>query len=71
MHMAFKPMVREHAYDASEMALVTCLQAKVYKKGLRLLPAAMLARFQHGTVLYNADRVKRRRKTRGSASACA
>jgi 4,5-dihydroxyphthalate decarboxylase len=56
MHKAFKPMVREHAYDASEMALVTALQAKVYGKGLKLLPAAMLARFQHGTVLYNSER---------------
>jgi 4,5-dihydroxyphthalate decarboxylase len=58
MHKAFKPMVREHAYDASEMALVTYLQAKIYHKGLRLLPAAMLARFQHGTVLFNAERGK-------------
>jgi len=58
MHTAFKPMVREHAYDASEMALVTYLQAKSYNKGLKLLPAAMLARFQHGTVLYNAERGK-------------
>ena len=56
MHLAFKPMVREHAYDASEMALVTYLQAKEHNKGLRLLPAAMLARFQHGTVLYNSAR---------------
>jgi 4,5-dihydroxyphthalate decarboxylase len=56
MHKAFKPMVREHAYDASEMALVTAIQAKAYGKGLKLLPAAMLSRFQHGTVLYNAER---------------
>ncbi len=56
MHKAFKPMVREHAYDASEMALVTFLQAKIYDKGLTLLPAAMLARFQHGTVLFNSER---------------
>jgi 4,5-dihydroxyphthalate decarboxylase len=56
MHKAFKPMVREHAYDASEMALVTYLQAKIYNKGLVLLPASMLARFQHGTVLHNVDR---------------
>lgn len=55
-HMAFKPMVREHAFDASEMALVTYLQAKEHNKGLKLLPAAMLARFQHGTVLYNSAR---------------
>jgi 4,5-dihydroxyphthalate decarboxylase len=58
MHKAFKPMVREHAYDASEMALVTYLQAKTYDKGLTLLPAAMLARFQHGTVLFNSERGK-------------
>lgn len=56
MHKAFKPMVREHAFDASEMALVSYLQAKAYDKGLRLLPAAMLARFQHGTVLYDSAR---------------
>ena len=58
MHKAFKPMVREHAYDASEMALVTYLQGKIYNKGLKLLPAAMLARFQHGTMLFNAERGK-------------
>ena len=58
MHKAFKPMVREHAFDASEMALVTYFQAKVHNKGLRLLPATMLARFQHGTLIYNAARGK-------------
>jgi 4,5-dihydroxyphthalate decarboxylase len=56
MNKAFKPMVREHAYDASELALVTYLQAKEHNKGLTLLPAAMLARFQHGTVLHNVER---------------
>jgi 4,5-dihydroxyphthalate decarboxylase len=58
MYKAFKPMVREHAYDASEMALVTYLQAVAYGKGLKLLPAAMLARFQHGTVMHNTERSK-------------
>ena len=56
LHKAFKPMVREHAFDASEMALVTYFQAKIYGKGLQLLPAAMLARFQHGAVLCNSER---------------
>ena len=56
MYKAFLPMVRQHAYDASEMALATAIQAKAYGKGLTLLPAAMLARFQHGTVLYNSAR---------------
>ena len=58
MHKAFKPMVREHAFDACEMALVSYLQAKAYNKGLKLLPAAMLARFQHGCMLYNSARGK-------------
>jgi 4,5-dihydroxyphthalate decarboxylase len=49
-------MVRAHAYDASEMALLTCFQAADHGKGLKLLPAAMLARFQHGAMLYNAAR---------------
>jgi len=49
-------MVREHAFDASELALTTCLQAKAFNKGLTLLPAAMLSRFQHGTMLYNSAR---------------
>jgi 4,5-dihydroxyphthalate decarboxylase len=56
MHHAFKPMVREHAYDASEMALTTYFQARQHNKGLRLLPAAMLARFQHNAMLYNSAR---------------
>jgi 4,5-dihydroxyphthalate decarboxylase len=55
MHKAFKPMVREHAFDVSEMALVTAIQAKAFGKGLTLLPAAMLSRFQHGTILHNAE----------------
>lgn len=56
LHKAFKPMVRDRAYDAGEMALVTALQAKVHNKGLKLLPTPMLARFQHHTVLYNSAR---------------
>ncbi len=58
MYKAFMPMVRQHAFDASEMALVTAIQAKAYNKGLKLLPAAMMSRFQHGTILYNAERGK-------------
>jgi 4,5-dihydroxyphthalate decarboxylase len=55
-HSVFKPMVREHAFDASEMALTTYFQAKQYGKGLTLLPATMLARFQHNAMLYNSAR---------------
>jgi len=53
LHKAFKPMV-QHDYDAGEIALVTYLQAVAFQKGLKLLPAAMLSRFQHGTVFCNA-----------------
>lgn len=56
MHLAAKPMVREHAYDIAEVALVTVLQAKAYDQGLKLIPAAMLSRFQHHTCLYNSAR---------------
>jgi 4,5-dihydroxyphthalate decarboxylase len=56
LHKAFKPMAREHAYDASELALITCFQAEAHGKGLRLLPAAMLTRFQHGAMLCNIAR---------------
>jgi 4,5-dihydroxyphthalate decarboxylase len=38
------------------MAIVTYLQAKAYNKPLVLMPATMMGRFQHGTMLYNSDR---------------
>jgi 4,5-dihydroxyphthalate decarboxylase len=55
-HLAFKPMVRELAYDVCEMAIVTFLMAKAYGKPLALLPAVMLGRFQHHCMLYNSER---------------
>ena len=50
----FKPMVREQAFDVSEMAIVTYLMAKSFGKPMVLLPNVVLARFQHGHALYNA-----------------
>ena len=50
----FKPMVREGAFDVSEMAIVTYLMAKSFGKPMVLLPDVVLARFQHGHALYNA-----------------
>ena len=50
----FKPMVREAAFDVSEMAIVTYLMAKSFGKPMVLLPNVVLARFQHGYALYNA-----------------
>jgi 4,5-dihydroxyphthalate decarboxylase len=52
----FKPMVRELKFDVSEMAIATYVQAKAYGKPLVLIPATMMGRFQHGTVLCNAAR---------------
>ena len=50
----FKPMIREGAFDVSEMAIVTYLMAKSFGKPMVLLPDVVLARFQHGHALYNA-----------------
>jgi 4,5-dihydroxyphthalate decarboxylase len=50
----FKPMIREGAFDAGELAIGSFLQAKVYGKPLVLLPAVVMARFQHHTIVYNA-----------------
>jgi len=52
----FKPMVRELKFDVSEMAIATYVQAKAYGKRLVLMPATMMGRFQHGTILRNAAR---------------
>jgi len=54
-HDAFKPMVRDGAYDAGELAIVTYLQAREFGKPLVLLPAVMVGRFQHHCIGYNAD----------------
>jgi 4,5-dihydroxyphthalate decarboxylase len=56
VYKAFGPMVRERAFDVSEMAIVTYLQAKAYGKPLVLLPAVMMGRFQHNCMLYNGER---------------
>lgn len=51
----FKPMIRTGAYDISEMAIVTYVQARAYNKPIWLLPAVLLARFQHKTIVCNAQ----------------
>jgi len=52
----FKPMVREAAFDVSELAIVTYLMAKSFGKPMVLMPDVVVARFQHGHALYNAKR---------------
>jgi 4,5-dihydroxyphthalate decarboxylase len=53
-HKGFKPMVREAAFDVSELAIVTFLMAKSFGKPMVLLPNVVVARSQHGYALYNA-----------------
>jgi 4,5-dihydroxyphthalate decarboxylase len=50
----FKPMVREQAFDVSEMAIVTYLMAKSVGKPMVLLPDVVVARLQHAYALYHA-----------------
>ena len=61
-HKGFKPMVREQAFDVSEMAIVTYLMAKSFGKPMVLLPSVVMARFQHAYALYSAKL--------GNAEAC-
>ena len=53
-HKGFKPMVREAAFDVSELAIVTFLMAKSFGKPMVLLPNVVVARSQHGYALYNS-----------------
>jgi 4,5-dihydroxyphthalate decarboxylase len=58
VYKVFGAMLRERAFDVSEMAIVSYLQAKSHGKPVVLLPAVMLGRFQHHCMLYNAERGK-------------
>ncbi|MBO0766239.1 MAG: ABC transporter substrate-binding protein [Hyphomicrobiaceae bacterium] len=54
-NQGFKPMINQGAYDAGELAIGSFLQAKAYGRPLMLLPAVVMARFQHNYIVYNAD----------------
>jgi 4,5-dihydroxyphthalate decarboxylase len=54
-HNGFKAMVRENAFDAGELAIVTFLQAKAYGKPYVMLPTPISGRFQHHCAGYNID----------------
>lgn len=56
IHRAFAPMVRHEAYDVSELAVVTALQAIAYGRPIVLLPAVVASRFQRGCLIAHADR---------------
>src|SRR5256885_3321378 len=52
----FKRVVRDHEFDVAEMAIMTYVIAKSFGTPYRLLPFAVLARFQHPFLVYNATR---------------
>jgi 4,5-dihydroxyphthalate decarboxylase len=54
-HKGFKPMIREQAFDVSEMAIVTYLMAKSFSKPMVLLPSVVVARFQHPYAVARAE----------------
>lgn len=51
IHKAFAPMVREAAFDLSELAIVTALQAVAFKRPVVLLPVVVASRFQRGCLI--------------------
>jgi 4,5-dihydroxyphthalate decarboxylase len=56
VHKAFAPMVRDAAYDLSELAIVTALQAVAYGRPIVVLPAVMASRFQRGCLIAHMSR---------------
>jgi len=52
----FKRVVRTHEFDVAELAIMTYVIAKTFGTPYRLLPFAVLARFQHPYLVYNAAR---------------
>jgi 4,5-dihydroxyphthalate decarboxylase len=55
-NQGFKPMINEGAFDAGELAIGSFLQAKAYGRPIVLLPAVVMARFQHNFIVYNSSR---------------
>ena len=54
IHRAFRPMAERQAYDVSELAVFTFLQARSQEKPIILLPVVLAARLQHGCLVYNS-----------------
>lgn len=54
IHRAFRPMVEDAAYDVSELAIVTAIQAVEAGRSIIPLPISIAARFQHRCIIQNA-----------------
>lgn len=51
IHKAFAPMVRDAAFDLSELAIVTALQAIAFQRPVVLLPVVVASRYQRGCLV--------------------
>ena len=51
IHRAFAPMVRSLAFEVSELAIATYLQARAVGKPIVLLPVVLAARYQEAALL--------------------
>lgn len=51
----FKAMVRDNAFDAGELAIITYIQAKAWGKPFVMLPAPISGRFQHQCIGFNHE----------------
>ena len=67
----FKPLVREHAFDLGELAIVTYLQAKAQGAPYVLIPATVLGRGQLHTIAYDPARGRLWTILPAGGSACA
>lgn len=56
IHRAFRPMVEHAEFDASELAIVTAIQAVAHGRPIVPLPITIAARFQHRCLVQNAER---------------
>jgi len=55
-HTRFKSLVRDELFDVGELAIVTYLQARASGKPYVLMPAVIVARGQHQSLVYNPAR---------------
>jgi len=55
IHRAFRPMVMEAAFDVSELAIVTAIQAVDHGKPIIPLPITVAARLQHKCIVQNSQ----------------
>ena len=55
IHKAFRPMTENLAFDASEMAIVTAMQAVDHGRDIVPLPITVASRVQHKSLIQNAN----------------